>query len=522
MKRVFFIIIYLLGAWGASAVTGEETDRALRRLDNEIRLQGRYISARQARIDSISARLALAPGRADSVAELAALAREFTAYDNDSALTCYTRAFALTSDPDTRALMRMRMASLMPLAGFNQRAYDIMNGELNPDSLPAHLLADYYDCARQMYSYVAGYYGRYPEYASRMKAQAAEAQQRLIELLPKQSPEYKLNVGEAYMLKGQHGRARAVLADLAEREPANSNIRARACSMLAQIADSAGDTDAMLYYLAESARSDILTATREITSLQDLGVELNASGDVERAYAYLSLAMEYAVACHANIRMVEASLALPIIEKAYRDRAQTMQTWAWWGVAALVAVILLLAAAVLRLLKDKRRERMLRRSLHEANDVKEAYISRFLSLCSIYMDKLNQFCKIAESKIKTGHADELLRMVKSGKFIEDQSAEFYDVFDDAFLHICPTFVDDVNALLRPDERIVLEPGQRMNTDLRILAFIRMGIDDASRIAQVLNYSLNTVYAYRNRLKSRALDRDGFEEAVRTIGRSKAE
>ena len=49
--------------------------------------------------------------------------------------------------------------------------------------------------------------------------------------------------------------------------------------------------------------------------------------------------------------------------------------------------------------------------------------------------------------------------------------------------------------------------------------MRLGIEDSSRIAQVLNYSLNTIYAYRNRLKARALNRERFEEDVMKINSS---
>ena len=95
--------------------------------------------------------------------------------------------------------------------------------------------------------------------------------------------------------------------------------------------------------------------------------------------------------------------------------------------------------------------------------------------------------------------------------------EFYQAFDEAFLHIYPNFVDSVNALLRPEERITLGDNENLNTDLRILAFMRLGIEDSPRIAQVLNYSLNTIYAYRNRLKARALNRDTFEQDVASLG-----
>ena len=132
------------------------------------------------------------------------------------------------------------------------------------------------------------------------------------------------------------------------------------------------------------------------------------------------------------------------------------------------------------------------------------------------MDKLSQFSKIVSRKISAGKVDDLYKLTKSGKFIEEQSKEFYDVFDDAFLHIYPSFVSDVNRLLRPEEQIVLREGEKLNTDLRILAFMRLGLDDSAQIAQLLNYSVYTIYTYRNKLKNRALSRDDFEENIMKV------
>ena len=78
-------------------------------------------------------------------------------------------------------------------------------------------------------------------------------------------------------------------------------------------------------------------------------------------------------------------------------------------------------------------------------------------------------------------------------------------------------MNEVNQLLRPEEKIELEEGELLNTDLRILAFMRLGVDDSTRIAQVLNYSVHTIYAYRNRLRNRALNRDSLENDVMKIG-----
>ena len=172
-----------------------------------------------------------------------------------------------------------------------------------------------------------------------------------------------------------------------------------------------------------------------------------------------------------------------------------------------------LAVTLVALRMQMRRQKLLRQNLEESNHIKEVYISRFLDLCSIYMDKVHQFCRIAASKISTGQVDELYRLTTSGKFIESQSADFYSIFDDAFLHIYPGFVDKVNRLLKPECRYELKDGEKLNTDLRILAFMRLGIDDSARISHILNYSINTIYAYRNKIRNRAINRDTFERDI---------
>ena len=132
------------------------------------------------------------------------------------------------------------------------------------------------------------------------------------------------------------------------------------------------------------------------------------------------------------------------------------------------------------------------------------------------MDKLHQFNNIVNRKLSTGKTEDLYKLTKSGKFIEEQSKEFYDVFDNAFLNLYPTFTNSVNNLLHPDQQITLRDDEKLNTDFRILALIRLGIDDSSRIAQMLNYSLNTIYTYRNKLKNKAIDRDNFEKNIMKI------
>ena len=134
------------------------------------------------------------------------------------------------------------------------------------------------------------------------------------------------------------------------------------------------------------------------------------------------------------------------------------------------------------------------------------------------MNRLEEFNRLAARKIAAKQIDDLYSLVRSGKMLEEHSKVFYEIFDDAFLHTYPTFVQDFNNLLQPDKRIELtEPG-RLNTELRIIAFMKLGLEDSNQIARFLNLSLNTVYTYRNKLKSRAINRDTFESDVVNIGR----
>ena len=184
---------------------------------------------------------------------------------------------------------------------------------------------------------------------------------------------------------------------------------------------------------------------------------------------------------------------------------------------AIMGILLLALFVSLRMVyRNNLAQRRLAERLEKANKTKDVYIAQFLNLCSIYMDKLNQFNKLVSRKISAGKSDDLLKLTKTGKLVEEQSKEFYEVFDDAFLNIYPSFVEDVNALLAPDKQLILREGEKLNTDLRILALMRLGIDDTSRIAQMLNYSVYTIYTYRNKFKSRAIDRDSFEADVMKI------
>ncbi len=139
-------------------------------------------------------------------------------------------------------------------------------------------------------------------------------------------------------------------------------------------------------------------------------------------------------------------------------------------------------------------------------------------LCSRYIDKMDTLRKSVNKMTKARKFDELITWSKSTELKEKEIDELLANFDEVFLFLFPNFVEDFNALLREDCRIIPSEQGRLNTSLRIFALIRLGIDDSSRISEFLHYSVNTIYNYRARIKNGAQsDRENFERNVKLLG-----
>jgi tetratricopeptide (TPR) repeat protein len=375
----------------------------------------------------------------------------------------------------------------------------------------------YHDSGRQMFSYISSYYSNWLSVHDYWQNRAVQSQIKLLPLLDPTSDKYLLNCGEYYFNIREYSHSKEVLLKLLDHIDYDNEHYAIAAHILASIAMSRGDRNEYMYYLTRSAIADMRHATLEVTSLQELAGVLFETGDKSRAHNYISEALSNAVESRASVRMMQTTELLKMVEEDHNSQIALWRSWMYAAIAVLAVVLLALLISMFYLRRQLNHVARMKQELQDANNIKDVYISQFLSLCSIYMDKLKQFCKLANRKISAGQVDDLYKITKSGKFIEEQSVEFYKVFDDAFLHIYPNFVEKVNALLRPEEQIQLNDGETLNSDLRILAFMRLGIDDTTRVAQILNFSVNTIYAYRNRMRNRAINRETFEKDILAIG-----
>lgn len=498
--------------------SGSEVERVLSELDQEVDRRGVYIADRQARIDSLKQRRAATTESRRWFEETMKIAKGYTGFQNDSAISYYTQGLNRASAEGADSLVnefRIRRATYLSSGGFIHDAIKEIQ-LVDTTSFGRGLKCTYYSSVRQMCSYIGSYYEGFMDDHDKWNNLAIEAQRRLLPLLDPKSVDYKLNLGEYYFSIREYSRSSQVLGELLTTLDPESSAYAITCHILASIAQARGNHNERVYYLALSAIHDLRAATREVLSLQELGGILFRDGNTDRAHEYLTAAIENVVESRAAVRIAQTTDLLTVVENDHNRQIARWRSMTIVIICFLFVCLIALVVTILYLRRQLARVALMKQRLETANRTKDVYISQFLTLSSIFMDKLKEFCKLVNRKISAGQTDELFKITKSPKFIEEQSKEFYSVFDDAFLHIYPDFVEKVNALLHPNERITLHEGELLNSDLRILAFMRLGIDDSNRIAKTLNYSVNTIYAYRNKLRNRAINRDTFEADIMKI------
>ena len=314
------------------------------------------------------------------------------------------------------------------------------------------------------------------------------------------------------------------------------------------------DSTRMMYWLAESVLTDIRNGVMDQGSMWEMANQLMGLNDVDRAYKYISFssisAQPFRLTTATGPDIAPCCRSSPRCTKT-RTTSTTGDRTIPLCIISIPALMLLISVfyvsrqrhklAIARddLAKTNHQQHELNAQLkslneqlsctnsqlsvvnHEltdANRVKEEYVGRFMRLCSIYINKIEDLRKRVHKKLKTRQYDELYEMTRPQNFKEEELEEFYTNFDSAFLQLFPHFLDSFNALLRPEERIEQPKKEQLSTPIRIFALIRLGINDSSKIAEFLHYSVNTIYNYRAHIKKGAInDKDSFEEDVRKIG-----
>ena len=285
------------------------------------------------------------------------------------------------------------------------------------------------------------------------------------------------------------------------------------------------DTIKGRHYLILSSITDLKDAKKVYMSLQSLAMLLYYQGDIERAYIYISKALEDISFGKARYRFEDIANYLPIISAGNRQRVAEEKQTSLLLITFLSAVTLLLIIACFIIYTKNKRLNEAKTTLKEQCDqlriasehlqqmnqqiiekdhIKEEYIGMLFNLCSEYIQKQHTLYKQLNRIATSGHLSDLSKFISEQQGKSEDLKTFIHQFDTIFLTIFPNFVKDFNALLRPEEQIKVKEGELLTPELRIYALLRLGINDNSKIASFLHYSLQTVYNYRMKMRNKAI------------------
>ena len=526
--------------------SGKDKDPIFIEIDKEISKAGQYDDEKEKRIDNIKKRIGAEDNAPQTQRELVnLLIDEYEAYISDSALYYINLNLSNPSVLENKKLeneLLIRKADVAAHAGLFSDATLILS-QINKQDLDSALLVNYYGAYCDLYQYLSEY-ATESEYAKRHEELRELYIDSVCQVASPSSINYIVYHTASMGRRGKFEEARKLLLDNIDKYSSGDRNYSILASILADVYHGMGDNENYKKYLSLSVISDIHGAVKENMAIRALATECYEGGDLERADRYLRKSFADANFYSARMRNAQSSRMLPIIGDAYDKKQKRMHheltlLVVFMSILAfgfiLISVFAFKQIRTVRAVNKKTKDMLdevsnlsyrltevneelskTNTELQSSNKLKEEYAALFMEYCSLAISSLQKYQQSLKVAAAQGSMPILLKKIESLTFESKTLAEFYSKFDEAILNLYPSFVEKINNLLRPEERIVLKPKEGLNTELRVFALIRIGINDSEKIAKFLRCSLATVYTYRSRIKKKAIDPDNFEERLSQI------
>lgn len=546
-NTLLIVLVLLLSSCGKETVGREdELQDFYALLDSEIARSDEYDNVKNMRIADYRQRYASTTSERMRTELLDMLVKEFDAYNADSALyyvNLNLRRPVVRRDSGHYTRLQIKKADIYAHAGLFFDALATLQS-IPRDSLDGSLLEEYFSTYCATYQYLSEYTDAHEmgdEY-SRLRSVYTDSLNSVIDTA---SFNYKVFVQAELARQGDTHAPIEVLTECLANYPSGTREYSILASTLGYIYSLDGKQDEFKRYLTLSAISDVRGAVKENMSFRAVATVMFEDGDIERANRYLKKSIADANFYSALMRNAQSSKMLPVIDEAYASVQNSLNRRLRNMVLVSSILSVILFVAVFYVLKQIRNVRRAKDSLthanedlsrlsvqlremngkladrnaelHEFNRTKEQYAGLFMEYCSAAISALQRYQQsLRNLTVQGANRSALLKKLESSETADQLLKEFYLRFDEAILDIYPSFVDKFNALLKPDSRVVLKSGELLNTELRLFALIRIGIDDSNKIAQFLRCSISTVYTYRSKMRKRAVNPDEFEDEIKNI------
>jgi tetratricopeptide (TPR) repeat protein len=452
------------------------------------------------------------------------LYEEYRSYIYDSAYVCVEKLLDISSalnDTEKITSSSVKLGFCYLSSGLFKECFDILSA-LNVKNCNAETQIDYYISKSRLYYDLADY-NNSSGFRKQYERMGNEIIDSAIALLPVESPHFWSTAGLKSMKSDNpHGALEAFRKMINTRDYSDHDF-AIATSSIAYLLELQGKREEAKPYFIEAAIADIKSSTKEAVALRNLAKLLYEDGDLTHSAEYIRRALDDAFFYNARHRQLEIGYILPIIEGERMDVIQNQKDTIFVFLVFISILLIALIVAFFIIWKQLKRLNQAKQiiqksneSLIEANKIKDEYIGYFFSLHSEFIEKLEGFQKFVKRKVLARQYEDINNIPKDLDAHKEREA-LYSRFDQIFLKLFPHFVSEFNGLLRPEEQIQLKKGELMNTDLRIYALIRLGINENEKIAQFLGYSVNTIYTYKTKIKNKAnVSNEEFKQKVMEI------
>ncbi|MEO7049017.1 MAG: DUF6377 domain-containing protein [Ferruginibacter sp.] len=528
MKYLSCIVFFVFTAFFGNCQTN--TGDLLLKLDDAIAQSKGLDDAKQLRIAKLTSSL-----HEDQPAGLfekyLALYEEYYIFNYDSAYTYAKKMESLAAklnQPSLMAYSKVKLSFIQLSSGMFKEVFDSLN-HMSLQYLSSPQKAEYYVLMARCYYDLADY-DRDKFYSPGYNLNASAYIDSALVFFPENSFDYKYYNGLKNIRSGKNEVAYTYFQQLIKDTSLTKHQLALTASTLSDIYIQRQQTDTASMLLIKAAIADISSSTKETSAIFNLATLLYKQGDVKKASSYIQKAVNDALFYGARQRKVQLSDILPLIEGERLAVVEKEKTniivyaiiMTLFFVLLIILIIIIrrqvnkLQLAQMAITKAHSEQQLVNQKLEEANRIKEEYIGYFFNGNSEFYTRIEKFKKSVDSKITDRKLDEI-RFLVNNLNVKREREELLKNFDRIFLKLFPNFTDEFNALMKEEDRIKLKEGELMNTDFRIFALIRMGIHEPEKIAEILEYSVNTINTYKTKIKNKSiLANEDFEKKIMEI------
>ncbi len=511
------------------------SDSVLMRLEEVIENRDYFVELKQSRIDGIKKDFLAVSDK--SVTDLYnyyyKLSEEYQTFKFDSAFYYSDKlimAAYQTGDNDRIAVAKTEFANILISAGIFSEAIDTLSS-IDLSNTNDVTIARYYSTMSRGYFDMESF-SQSQYYSALYREKGMLYFDSALIFYPVGSWEYhSLNAHKNIKLDSCRA-AIDILKQIIETYDLNNDELAIQMMLLSFAYGILGDEENELKYMVEASVADFMGAKKEAVALFFVAGFLFEHGDVMRASRYINVALDETRFYGSNFRLWQISQYLPVIKSEHivTIEKQKQKLWNYLIIVSILSFTIIVSLIIIfrQIAKLNRVKHMLEttnrklETMNEelllANKIKEEYVGYYFSVSSQMIEKLEKFKNNIYRKFSRKQFDDLAQEIDNIN-IQKEKLFLYNNFDQVFLKIFPDFVEKLNALLKDEEQFKLKEGQLLNTELRIFALIRLGISSNEKIAEILDYSVNTVYSYKTRVRNMArVPKDEFETEVMKIKR----